>query len=43
VSLIADGSLKPRIGVQRSWRDFAAVAEQLRDRLVSGKAVLLVD
>jgi NADPH:quinone reductase-like Zn-dependent oxidoreductase len=43
VSLIADGSLKPRIGVERSWRDFAAVAGQLRDRRVSGKAVLLVD
>jgi NADPH:quinone reductase len=43
VSLTADGSLKPRIGVERSWRDFAAVAEQLRDRRVSGKAVLLVD
>ena len=43
VSLIADGSLKPRIGVERSWRDFAAVAEQLRDRRVAGKAVLLVD
>jgi NADPH2:quinone reductase len=43
VSLIADGSLKPRIGVERSWREFAVVAEQLRDRRVSGKAVLLVD
>jgi NADPH2:quinone reductase len=43
VSLIADGSLKPRIGVERSWREFAIVAGQLRDRRVSGKAVLLVD
>jgi NADPH:quinone reductase len=43
VSLIADGSLDPRIGVERSWRDIAAVAEQLRDRRVAGKAVLLVD
>jgi NADPH:quinone reductase-like Zn-dependent oxidoreductase len=43
VSLIADGSLKPRIGAERSWRDFATVAEQLRDRRVAGKAVLLVD
>jgi NADPH:quinone reductase-like Zn-dependent oxidoreductase len=43
VSLIADGSLKPQIGVERSWRDFAAVAEQLRDRRVGGKAVLMVD
>ena len=43
VSLVADGSLKPRIGVERSWRDLAAVAEQLRDRRIAGKAVLLVD
>ena len=43
VSLIADGSLKPQIGVERSWRDIAQVAEQLRDRQVAGKAVLLVD
>jgi NADPH:quinone reductase len=43
VSLIADGSLKPQIGGERSWRDIAAVAEQLRDRRVSGKAVLQVD
>jgi NADPH:quinone reductase-like Zn-dependent oxidoreductase len=43
VSLIADGSLRPRIGVERSWRDIATVAEQLRERRVAGKAVLLVD
>ena len=43
VSLIADGSLKPQIGVERSWRDIAQVAGQLRDRQVAGKAVLLVD
>jgi NADPH2:quinone reductase len=43
VSLIADGSLKPQIGVEQSWRNIAEVAEQLRDRRVSGKAVLLVD
>jgi NADPH:quinone reductase len=43
VSLVADGSLKPRIGVERSWRDIAAVAAQLRDRKVAGKAVLLAD
>ena len=43
VSLIADGSLKPRIGEERSWRDLLQVGDQLRDRRVSGKAVLLVD
>jgi NADPH:quinone reductase len=41
VSLVADGSLKPQIGVERSWRDIAAVADQLRSRKVAGKAVLL--
>lgn len=43
VSLIADRSLKPQIGAERSWRDFATVADQLRGRQVAGKAVLLVD
>jgi NADPH:quinone reductase-like Zn-dependent oxidoreductase len=43
VSLIADGSLKPRIGVQRSWRDILQVTGPLRDRQVNGKAVLTVD
>jgi len=43
VSLIADGSLKPRIGVERSWRDILQVTGPLRDRQISGKAVLTVD
>jgi NADPH:quinone reductase-like Zn-dependent oxidoreductase len=43
VSLIADGSLKPQIGAERGWRDFAVMAEQLRDRRVAGKAVFRVD
>jgi NADPH:quinone reductase len=43
VSLVADGSLKPQIGVERSWRDIAAVADKLRARSVAGKAVLLTD
>ena len=43
VSLIADGSLKPQIGVERPWRDILQVADLLRDRQVAGKAVLLVD
>jgi NADPH2:quinone reductase len=41
VSLIADGSLKPQIGVQRDWREILQVADQLRDRRVAGKAVLV--
>ena len=43
VSLIADGSLKPQIGVERSWRDLLQVAEMLRNRHVAGKAVLTTD
>jgi NADPH:quinone reductase-like Zn-dependent oxidoreductase len=41
-SLVGDGSLLPRIGVERDWRDFPQVADQLRERRVAGKAVLLV-
>ncbi len=43
VSLIADGSLQPQIGVETSWRDLLMVGEQLRARQVSGKAVFRVD
>jgi NADPH:quinone reductase-like Zn-dependent oxidoreductase len=43
VSLIADGSLHPQIGLERSWRDILQVTEPLRNRHVAGKAVLLVD
>lgn len=42
VSLIADGSLRPVIGVEAPWTDFAAVAEKLRARKVAGKAVFRV-
>ena len=37
--LIADGKLRPVIGAERSWRDFAEVAEALRARTIAGKAV----
>jgi NADPH2:quinone reductase len=43
VSLIADGSLTPRIGLERNWRQFLDVAAQLRARQIPGKAILLVD
>jgi NADPH2:quinone reductase len=43
VSLIANGSLTPQIGVERSWRDLLQVGELLRGRRVAGKAVLLVE
>ena len=43
VALVAEGSLRPQIGAQRSWRDISAVAEDLRERRIRGKAVLLVE
>jgi len=39
VSLIADGSVRPVIGIERNWADIAIVAEALRARQVTGKAV----
>jgi NADPH2:quinone reductase len=42
VSLVADGSLHPVIGVERDWREILQVGDQLRNRQVAGKAVLLV-
>jgi NADPH:quinone reductase-like Zn-dependent oxidoreductase len=39
VSLIADGSLHPVIGSDQDWTFIASVAESLRGRQVSGKAV----
>jgi NADPH:quinone reductase-like Zn-dependent oxidoreductase len=43
VSLIAEGSLRPQIGMERSWRDLLEAGEQLRGRGISGKAVFRVD
>jgi NADPH2:quinone reductase len=39
VSLIANGSLRPVIGIERDWAEIATVAESLRHRQVAGKAV----
>jgi NADPH:quinone reductase len=39
VSLVGDGHLQPVIGAERSWADFAQVAEALRARQITGKAV----
>jgi NADPH:quinone reductase-like Zn-dependent oxidoreductase len=39
VSLVADGSLRPVIGIERDWSELATVAELLRTRQVTGKAV----
>jgi NADPH:quinone reductase len=43
LGLIADGSLKPQIGAERSWRDIAEVAGLLRDRKIAGKAIFRVE
>ncbi len=43
VSLVADKSLTPQTGPERSWRELAQVAEQLRDRRLGGKAVFRVE
>ncbi len=43
VSLIAAGSLKPQVGVERNWRDLLQVGDRLRGRGVPGKAVFLTD
>jgi NADPH:quinone reductase-like Zn-dependent oxidoreductase len=39
VSLVADGSLRPVIGIERNWTELATVSEALRNRQVAGKAV----
>ena len=39
VSFAADGSVRPVIGVEKSWTEIATVAEELRARRVPGKAV----
>lgn len=39
VSLVADGKVRPVIGTERGWKDFAEVAEALRARRIAGKAV----
>ena len=43
VSLIADGALKPQIGVEQNWRNLLQVAELLRNRSVNGKAILTTE
>ena len=39
VSLVASGDLRPVVGVERNWADIAEIAESLRARRISGKAV----
>lgn len=39
VGMIADGHLRPRIGSERGWDDFAEIANALRAREIAGKAV----
>jgi NADPH:quinone reductase-like Zn-dependent oxidoreductase len=42
VSLVADGKLSPVIGTQQNWTFLASVAESLRGRQVTGKAVFRI-
>jgi NADPH2:quinone reductase len=42
-SLVADGSLKPQIGAERSWRDLNQTLDELRDRHIAGKAVFRIE
>ena len=41
-SLLADGSLKPRI-VEHSWRELSRIGPLLRDRQIPGKAIFNID
>jgi NADPH:quinone reductase len=43
VSLVAEGSLKPQIGSERSWRDLDKTLDELRDRRIAGKAVFRIE
>jgi NADPH2:quinone reductase len=43
VGLIAAGRLRPEVGLELSWRETARAVQALRERRVTGKAVLLVD
>jgi NADPH:quinone reductase-like Zn-dependent oxidoreductase len=40
VALVADGKLRPVIGIERNWSEISDVAELLGNRQVPGKAVL---
>ena len=41
--LVGEGRLRPEVGLEASWREAGRALAALRDRRVSGKAVLLVD
>lgn len=43
VLMVADGTLKPQISVETSWTEIGAVARDLAERRITGKAVLRVD
>jgi NADPH:quinone reductase len=42
-TLVADKKLDPQIASEQSWTDYAQAVEELLDRKVAGKAVLLVE
>lgn len=41
--LVADGRLRPQVGMEVSWREVVPALEALRDRKVRGKVVLRID
>lgn len=41
VGLVADGRLKPLLGMVRDWKETLTVLDALRERRVRGKAVLI--
>jgi NADPH:quinone reductase-like Zn-dependent oxidoreductase len=41
--MVADGTLHPQIGLETGWSEANAVFEELAQRRVNGKAVMLVD
>jgi NADPH2:quinone reductase len=43
ILLVAEGSLKPQIGSERSWRDLDKTLDELRDRRIAGKAVFRIE
>jgi NADPH2:quinone reductase len=41
--LVAEGRLRPQVGLEVSWRDLATGIAALRERRVNGKVVLRID
>jgi predicted RNA binding protein YcfA (HicA-like mRNA interferase family) len=43
VGLVAQGRLRPQVGLDVRWRELVTAAERLRSRQVNGKVVLRID